>query len=542
MANVTDLRIDIASEFTGAKAFKKAESSTANLERSIKNLGRTLGLTLSSAAIVAFGKSAANAFIQDAKAAAVLANTMKNLGLEMSAPTMERYIQSLEMATGVVDDQLRPAMQTLLQVTGSVTQSQKILAQSIEVSRATGVELTTVAQDLGQAFVGNTRGLRKYSLGLTQTELKAASFADIQARMTKLFGGANEAYLGTYAGQMERLGVAAGEAKEAIGKGLVGALAGLNGGGAGGLEKTISMLTAVSDGIGTLIERLGTGVGGIGKLLTGDIRGAIGVAKGVVNGKPYTGAIPSISAMVQQAEQAKAEKAALLRAKELQKTTVATTKSKKEQLALEKAKANLAKAQANFDITKINLLAALKGKVSEEDRKRLLALQAIEENNGELALKYISQLDYQRKLAAEAEEERLRKLAEAEKARQEALLASIRARMDAIQEMMDKVQRKIAANAAEAAASLASMVAGYSQIGQGIWSSERPSTTTPVVPYGYEGAYGGNYYSMTGRDPMPVSLNISLDGQAFQSAVVGAVNNASASGTGLAYTQTAVRY
>jgi hypothetical protein len=41
--------------------------------------------------------------------------------------------------------------------------------------------------------------------------------------------------------------------------------------------------------------------------------------------------------------------------------------------------------------------------------------------------------------------------------------------------------------------------------------------------------------------PDGINVNISLDGQVFQSAVVGAVNQASASGTQLSYTQTAVR-
>ena len=526
----TNLRIDIATEFTGKKAFSQAEAATARLERSVKNLGRAFGVSLGTAAIVRFGKSAANAFIQDEKAATVLANTMKNLGLQMSAPLVEAYIQTLERATGVVDDQLRPAMQTLLQVTGSVINSQKILAQSIEVSRATGIDLTTVAQDLGQAYVGNTRGLRKYSLGLTQAELKAASFADIQARITKLFGGANEAYLATYAGQMERLGVAAGEAKETIGKGLVDALIALSG------SKGVDDLAAKIEGIAKTTAGL---INGIAKFIV--------TTQGLFSGRPtseikaqfapkaYTGAIPSIQSMVARAEQVKAEKAAIVRAKELAKATASTTKSKKDQLVLEKAKAALAKAQANFDITKIQLAAALKGKVSKEEETRLLALQAIENENGELALKYISELDYQRKLAAQAEEARLKALADAEMARQNALLAAVQARIDAVQAMIDKVQRKIEGNAAQAladimAASAAapSGVAGYSAVGS-------------TLPQQLTNPYAGTYYGETGRDPMPVQVQVSLDGQVFSNAVVSAVNFASSSGTQLAYTQTAVR-
>lgn len=534
----TNLRIDLAAEFTGAKAFKKAQDSTLNLEKSVKNLGRALGITLGSAAIIRFGKESVKAFVADEKAATVLANTMKNLGLEMSAPRVEQYIQSLEKATGVMDDQLRPAMQTLLQVTGSVTSSQKILAQAIEVSRATGIDLTTVAQDLGQAYVGNTRGLRKYSLGLTQAELKTASFADITNRMTKLFGGANEAYLETYAGQMERLAVAAGEATEAIGKGLVDALANLGGGGSGGIDRIIKSMEDLSFYTAKFIRGFGGQIGALGKLLTGDLKGAAALLNSSSQNEAFKGAIPSISSMVQASEQAKAEKAAIARSKELAKSTAATTKSKKEQLLLEKAKLALTKAAANFDITKINLAAALKGKVSEEDRKRLLALQAIENENGELALKYISQLDYARKLAADAEEERLKKLSDAEKARHDALIAQLQAKMQMLQDLTDKIQRKIAYNAAEALGSISatmtstpsSNVGGYSQA----------FINNPYVLGGSPESLGLSDRANTERNAA-LQLNISLDGQAFQSAVVGAVNQASASGTQLSYTQTAVR-
>ena len=366
MANTTDLRIDIASEFTGKKAFKQAETATEALQRNVKNLGKAFGLTFAAYKITQFGKAAAAAFIQDEKAASLLANTMKNLGLELSAPAIDNFIQKLEQATGVVDDQLRPAMQTLLQVTGSVTNSQKILAQAIEVSRATGVDLTTVAQDLGQAFVGNTRGLRKYSLGLTQAELKAASFVDIQDRMTRLFGGANEAYLETYAGQMERLGVAAGEAQETIGKGLVDALITLTG--SKGVDDLANKMQAIAQTTSNIIGSISRFISVTGGIL----RGESGVeARDRVFGKPaYAGAIPSITSAVQASQQKKAESAAVKRNKEL-------IALQKKQLSATKAITASKKASAVFDLDQIQIVAALKGKITEEEATRLRLQSAI---------------------------------------------------------------------------------------------------------------------------------------------------------------------
>jgi hypothetical protein len=492
---MSNVAINIAAEFTGKKAFKQAESASTSLERSVKNLGKALGITFAGRQIINFGKSAAKAFLEDDKAASQLATTMKNLGLEFSAPSMQKFIENLSQASGVIDDQLRPAMQALLQVTGSVINSQKILSQAIDVSRGTGIDLLTVSQDLAQAYVGNLRGLRKYNLGLTQAELKASSFADIQARINKLFGGASSAYLQTYSGQMDRLTVAANEAKEAIGKGLIEALAGLNGGGAGGLEKTISMLNTLSNGIGKFISRFGTGLGGIGKLLTGDFAGFKAVGEQMLNGTAFKGAIPSISSMVQTDQQKKAEAAAVKRAQALTKATAATTKAKKEQLAL-------TKAAANFDITKINLAAALKGKVSEDEKNRLLALQAIENGNGEEALKYIAKIDAAREDAAAKELARQKLSYEDAMAKIKALNAMIESRQSYLLTVGMPTTTPTTASSGG--------VAGYSAGGGAAYE-------LPTNPY------GSSYYGATGRDPMPITvvLDSNVVGNAVRDVFIG---------------------
>ena len=541
MANV---KISILSEFLG-KGLKDAEKSIKGFEKSVKRVGFLFGGGYLGAKILGFSKVAVKAFAADDNAARSLGLTIKNLGLgyDGAAKSVNDYISNLERQTGVLDDELRPAMDRLLRATGSITKSQELLGLSLDIAAGTGKSLTQVSQSLQKAYLGQTQALGRLGVGLSKAELTSSNFEEIQKRLTILFKGQAVSAANSYQGSIDKITVAMNNAKEVIGKGMVEALTGS--GGTGGLSGALDVVAKSAQIVSDLFVGIGRTKGYLGELFTTKpgvsplqaFRNAQALAAEYrkidkFGGVKPTGIIPSISSMVSASQAAKAEKNALNTAKAL-------TNEKKKQLALDKAKAALAKAQANFDITKINLAAALKGKVSEEDRKRLLALQAIENNNGEEALKWIAQLDYQKKLAAEAEEERLRKLHDAEMARQQVLL-----------DMIAKIQRKklynieeeqLAKLAAEqaAAAALASIlaasaasssgVAGYSAMGSGAYD-------IPVNPY------AGTYYGETGRDPMPVSLNISLDGQAFQSAVVGAVNNASASGTGLAYTQTAVRY
>jgi len=220
MANIV---IDLAAQFTGANAFKKADTATDKLTKNVKSLGRTLGLTLSVGAILAFGKAAVKAAAEDQAAQASLAQTIKNLGLETgnTATSVNDYISTLERQTGILDDDLRPAMDRLLRATGSVTESQKLLNLAIDISAGTGKDLTQVTQGLQKAFLGNVQGLGRLGVGLTKAELKTGNFKDITEKLTKLFAGQGERQADSYLGTIQRLGVAFNNAKEIFGQGLI---------------------------------------------------------------------------------------------------------------------------------------------------------------------------------------------------------------------------------------------------------------------------------------------------------------------------------
>jgi len=226
---MAELRIPIIGEFKGQKAFNQAGKATSTLEKGVKRLGGALAATFGAQQLLKFAKNAAKAFIEDEQAAVRLAQSVKNLGLAFETPRIEEFISQLSKASGVTDDQLRPAMQKLLQTTGSVAKSTELLTQALDISRGSGVDYETVVEDLTKAYVGQTKGLNKYKLGLTKAELATMSFTDIQKQLGDQFKGSNAAYLETFAGKMGVLSTAAGEAKEIIGKGLIDALMILSG-------------------------------------------------------------------------------------------------------------------------------------------------------------------------------------------------------------------------------------------------------------------------------------------------------------------------
>jgi hypothetical protein len=391
---MADLRVDIAAEFTGKKAFKDAGVATNTLNKSVLRLARTFGPAVLGAAVIKFGKDAAQAFIEDQKQATRLAVAVKNLGLQLSNPAITSYVDNLSKASGVADSQLRPALQALLTTTGSVTESQKLLQLAIDTSVGSGVELTQVAQDLASAYVGKTKALGKYNLGLTQAELKTAKFTDLQQKLNDQYKGANAAFLNTYAGKMQALGVAAGEASELIGGALIDSLMSLSG--SATLQdlitqiddlanKTVGWIDQLTEGI-LIVKAIAENANGMGILgliinkdqLSRDIQAAQVDAYNKMLRRNKDKAFAGVVTPAQSAAEKKAQADAAKRAKDIAAAQEKQTKELKKQAALKKA-------GTVFDLAQIQIIAALKGKITEDDKTRLEAQAAILNGNDVLA-------------------------------------------------------------------------------------------------------------------------------------------------------------
>jgi hypothetical protein len=386
MSANTSLAIRIAAIFDN-KGIKDADKGVKGLQSSVKKLAGAAGIGLGAAAIVKFGKQAAKAFLEDQREATRLAQVVKNLGIAFEAPAIEDYIDKLSRMSGVTDSQLRPAMQTLLQITGSVSESQKILSQSLDVSAATGIDVATVASDIGRAYTGQTRGLRKYNLGLTQTELTSASYLEIQKLLNKTFGGSNAAQLETYAGQMSLLSVAAGEASETIGKSLIDALITVTNSSDTNdfINKIDSVATAIGNAVGSVSRFILVVKGLFTGASTDEVKKIFDVARLAVP-LTSTNVLAGSVWQEQQDKLKKAESDALKRQKEL-------LALQKKSMADLKKKAALDRATQTLDIVRIGLMAALKGKISETDRLSLNLQLALLDKNDAAATKLAAELD-----------------------------------------------------------------------------------------------------------------------------------------------------
>tara|TARA_R110000868_G_scaffold24868_2_gene97510 strand:+ start:1130 stop:3031 length:1902 start_codon:yes stop_codon:yes gene_type:complete len=392
MAVDPSVRVDLAVEYKGKKAFDQADRATQKLTNNVKKLAGAFGVAFSTRAVVNFAKESVKAFAADDAAIIVLRKNLQNLGLAYESTNAETFISNLEKQAGILDDELRPAYSQLAKVTLSAVKTQELMTLAVDLSRSTGLDFSTVIKTLSRAYIGNYKGLKQLNIGLTDAELKTKDFAEIQAILIKQSKGAGKAYIETFAGSIDKLAVASANAKEIIGEGLVDLFVDLAGN--GDINKATDNINTFAKAVSDLLKDVDklTLLDYLGVFLTGSITKE---TFNKLNVKPGGGFTDSQNA-ARLAAEAKARKAAAAAAAKAAAAAAAAAAKKaaadKKALANEKARAALTKAASVFDLNKIQIAAALKATYDKDERLRLLAMQEIENDNGEAALKHLAEL------------------------------------------------------------------------------------------------------------------------------------------------------
>ena len=211
------------------KNLNKGSTEVEGFGGKIEKFGKVAAAAFAAAAAAAVayaGKLAIDgvkAAIEDEAAQVRLAGALERTtgATRDQIAAVEQQITKTALATGVADDQLRPALARLAVSTGDTAKAQDLLNLALDVAQATGKPVEIVANALGKAYDGNTASLGKLGIGLSAAELKTMSFTDVQGKLSDLFGGAAAANAETFQGRMARLRVAFDEAKESIGFALL---------------------------------------------------------------------------------------------------------------------------------------------------------------------------------------------------------------------------------------------------------------------------------------------------------------------------------
>ena len=215
--------IPIISEFDGKglnkaiKEFKQLETSGEKAQFALKKAAVPAAAALAGVAL-AIG-SATKAAVEDAKAQELLALaiTKNTLAGEANVKVAESYIEKTMMSAAVADDVLRPALASLVQSTGDLTYSQDLLNTALDISAATGTDLTTVTDALSKAAVGNMKALGNLVPSVRDNIKAGESLDQVMKELSFTVGGAAATAANSAEGQMKRLSLTIAETKESIG-------------------------------------------------------------------------------------------------------------------------------------------------------------------------------------------------------------------------------------------------------------------------------------------------------------------------------------
>ena len=219
LADVDDLK----------KKLGEADKAVEDNSNKISEFGKkaAAAFAVAAAAAVAYGTKLAidgvKAAIEDEQAQLRLANALREAtgATDAQIKATEDMILQTSLATGVADDELRPAMQRLAVSTKSTEEAQKLLSLALDISKGSGKDLEQVATALGRAHDGQSTALGRLGIGLSAAELKTMTFTEVQQKLSDLYGGAASANAETFQGKIDRLKVGFDEAKESLGVALL---------------------------------------------------------------------------------------------------------------------------------------------------------------------------------------------------------------------------------------------------------------------------------------------------------------------------------
>jgi hypothetical protein len=418
-------------------------------------LTSTLSIGAATAALTAYTKKALTAAIADQRAQASLTQTLKNLGQAYATDEVTRYIDALQRATGTSEDLLRPAFERLVRATGDITEAQKLLNLTLDLSAATGKTVSQTSFTLTRAYNGQLTSLKKLGINLSEAEIKSKDFMAVQSKLNAMFSGTAAVAASTYAGQLNILKVSADEAADVIGIALIESISSLSG--QNGIKDLANQMESLAQSTANVITNLGkiakfgkeiapvaatlgavalafvsiaTGGAALGaaaaltRILTSTkFLAALGLIGGIFALKqdfgPKTNNVANRNENRARAEQA--AKAAKARKDEI--------KDRTKILSLTKQQTANERLARTFNLDAIQLAAALQGKLSKEDEARVKALQALKTEDKNDDIRALQELEAAKREATFDEIARMKSVVEESKKSNAEILADARARI-----------------------------------------------------------------------------------------------------------------
>jgi hypothetical protein len=349
------------------------------------------------AGMALFAKRTIDAALAQERLDKQLQLSLRSIGQEFELPGVRNFIEDLQRATNITEDQLVPALRQLISQTGDLQSSQVLLSKALDISAGTGADLNSVLNAINKAAIGSYDSIGKLGIGFTSAEAKSMGFVKLMQNLDK-YTGAAEDQTKTFAGQLKSFQISAGEATETLGQGFITAASIIATGSDEldifGLKLEKAATTASDLAVGLSLEFAKEGLGAYLDIAQIGLEGLVSESNAlqriqkqgnkltqerILKEKGLFGLSGSVLSELEK--QGKTTKRQLSYSEILKKIQAdilarekATTKEKRAQQELDKKKAELS---AMFDLDRINLQASLSRKLNAEDELRVKILQKL---------------------------------------------------------------------------------------------------------------------------------------------------------------------
>jgi hypothetical protein len=211
------------------KGSKAAQKDIAKMGKKIDAFGKkaTKAFAAAGVATVAFaGKLAVDAVqsaMEDQKAQASLAVALRNTtgATEEAIAANSRFLDSLELQVAIDNDELIPALKTLVTATGNLSKAQELLSLTTDAAAASGMDIGSVAKIIAKAQGGQLDALKKLNLGLDLSKIKAKDSVAVFKELAEVTKGQAEAAANTFAGKLTTLKLRFNQVSESVGYALI---------------------------------------------------------------------------------------------------------------------------------------------------------------------------------------------------------------------------------------------------------------------------------------------------------------------------------
>jgi len=187
-------------------ALKKAEKGLGHLEDRAKHFAKNIAALALAGGIEEFARKSVEAAVKMEAANAKLGVALKNIG-QASAIGGEAIKKTNEQMAnlGFTGAESAQALANLVTATHSLDKAQSLMGQAADVARYKQIGLADAATKLARASSGSAKGLAEFGIKLDKTLKPADAFKKAMAQLNAEISGQAAAYAGTYAGKLDIL-------------------------------------------------------------------------------------------------------------------------------------------------------------------------------------------------------------------------------------------------------------------------------------------------------------------------------------------------